>query len=373
MGCDVPTLTPESTTKAPHPSFFGNGVDSCKRASPRTGAVGVQTLAVAAFLCAMGASPAEAQNRWWDRVPEQTPQGLREPRQQGPGADLAAPPFEPTGPTGPVESFDEEDFDEEDDGFQSIVRGISERPEYAWHWQRVLASIRIQSRFTAITASPVDPDAVYLGTDSYTVVRTLDGGVTWDEIELSPFLNQRRQFASRQPGSPNLQGTLPSGFNIYVDPPYRQRTPLRLRAPGTVAFDTFFRFSRPAALGQVRLRNARFQARAGGAGGDAVQVDAFSNSRDFGDTQGSNQTSVSSERAQNAGALGYIQTEFDVGNVEYPGDLLAEGAGKARSVEVVRIEICPGAAFPLFVATEREVLGSDDDGTTWVRLFSTLR
>lgn len=315
----------------------------------------------------------QGQQRWWERQAQATPQAPRphppQTREPEPAAirQLSAPPT-----SDDFDDFDDS-IDEEIEADQiRLVRGISERPEYAWRWQRVLSVIRLESRFTAITASPVDPDSVYLGTDNYTIVRTLDGGVTWDSIELSPFLNTARRLSSEAPNPPDLQGVLPDGFQIFVDPPYRERPPTRVRVPNQLGFSSFFNFSRPAALGHARLRTARFTARAGGAGGEAVQVQAFSNSSEFGDTVGSSAQSVSSERSANAGALGYVSPSVNIGNTEYPGDLLRRAVVKGRSTEVVRVEVCPGAAFPLLVATESEVLGSDDDGTTWARLFRSF-
>ncbi|MCB9645925.1 MAG: hypothetical protein H6730_04905 [Deltaproteobacteria bacterium] len=35
-----------------------------------------------------------------------------------------------------------------------------------------------------------------------------------------------------------------------------------------------------------------------------------------------------------------------------------------------RVALCPGGAYPVLVATKRDVFGSQDDGDTFVRLFA---
>ncbi|MGE0787357.1 MAG: hypothetical protein AB7S26_16920 [Sandaracinaceae bacterium] len=50
-------------------------------------------------------------------------------------------------------------------------------------------------------------------------------------------------------------------------------------------------------------------------------------------------------------------------------ELLGNAIQSRASEEVRRIVVCPGFSFPLLVATRSEILGSTDEGLTWIRLL----
>ncbi len=181
------------------------------------------------------------------------------------------------------------------------------RPSVA-QWKQVMASPRIGGRLTALAVDPSDPRHVVVGTEEGTVLVTEDGGVTWREVEIGPFVFQARQARARVPGLPRLGERLPLGFTFFTDPPYRARPPDRVLVPMHNLF--------------------------------------FSVSPDF----------ISVGAAPKVGRA--------------PATLLRDAVAedRARAVPVRNFAFCPGSAYPLLMTTSREVLGSADGGLTWVRL-----
>lgn len=189
---------------------------------------------------------------------------------------------------------------------QDAVPVAHDPPE--WRWQQVLASPRIGGRLSAIAVDTRNPNRIFVGTDEYTIVRSLDGGVTWRELELSPFVVQARNIVPRSPGLPRLGEETREDFSYFIDPPFRPRPVDRIGLSGfeIVHFDAWPEF---------------------------IAAGVF-----FGE--------------------------------DPPGDtLLFDAATRRRTYPVVRIAICPSTPFPLIVATSTEVLGSADDGVTFVRLL----
>ncbi len=178
-----------------------------------------------------------------------------------------------------------------------------------FRWRQVMAAPRLGGRLTAVAVDPADPQHVVVGTEEGTVLVTEDGGVTWRELEIGPFVFQARQVRMRVPGLPRLGERTPLGFTFFTDPPYRARPPDRVTVP---------------------MHNLFF--------------------------------SVSPE---------FISVGATPRTSRAPSTLLRDAVGEARSrtVPARNLAFCPGAPYPLLLATSRELLGSPDGGYRWVRLM----
>lgn len=227
---------------------------------------------------------------------------------------------------------------------------LADAPAYQWRWQQILANNRIGARMTSLAVDPENPDRIFVGTEAYTILRSDDGGITWHEIELSPFNFTARRTREQAPSLPRLGDVLPSGFNIFIDPPYRQTPGDRISVPG-VTFDTFFNFSTRTSVGNVRyFRPGRPQ----------------------------NETGLPSNRVRGAIETGAVSDEGAIGNIRplvtvtgarAAEQILSDATRVQFTLPVNRVIICPGGVYPVMAATPDEVLGSQDDGLTWVRLF----
>lgn len=229
---------------------------------------------------------------------------------------------------------------------------VVERPDYQWRWHQVLANPRVGSNMTSVAVDPENADRIFVGTEAYTVLRSFDGGITWDEIGLSPFNFTARRVADRPPGLPRLGDIVPTAFNIYVDPPYRESPANRITLTN-VGYDTFFNFATRSSVGNLRVVRS-------GRGRDARPA-IDDRARGV----------ITTGAANDDGALGNIRPLITVTSSLVPESLL-DNATRAQTVyPVKRVLVCPGARYPLLAATINEVLGSEDDGNIWVRLFGS--
>src|SRR4051794_21963944 len=55
-------------------------------------------------------------------------------------------------------------------------------------WHQLLMAPRVTGNFRAIAIDRTNAKNIYIGTEEGTLVHSIDGGITWDEIELTPFL-----------------------------------------------------------------------------------------------------------------------------------------------------------------------------------------
>lgn len=182
-------------------------------------------------------------------------------------------------------------------------------PPPEWSWQQILATQRIGGRLTAITVDKNNPDRIFVGTEEGSIIRSLDGGITWQEFDLSQAVIKSRSMGLTSPGLPKLGQTQPPDLSIFVEPPF---SPVAGRV--SVPFDTLFFSIRPEMI-----------------------------------------------------FAGFIPAAPST------PEILLNEAVKRRSrytTPVQRIAICPGLDFPLLVATTRELYGSPDNGRTYVRLFA---
>ncbi|MCA9551165.1 MAG: hypothetical protein KC933_14110 [Myxococcales bacterium] len=183
----------------------------------------------------------------------------------------------------------------------------SEAPQ--WRWHQVLSIPRIGSRLRTITVDQRDPRRIFVGTEEGTLLKTTDGGVTWVEVELRPFVLYDRSLGLRSPGLPRLGATTPNNFKVYVDPPNQEFTD---------------RIPIPSVADPFPIRPEFF----------------FAGFLATGDRP----------------ELSFI---WDVVRSRY-----------RWVIPVRRVALCPGATYPVLVATKRDVFGSQDDGDTFVRLFA---
>jgi hypothetical protein len=228
---------------------------------------------------------------------------------------------------------------------------VGEAPAYQWRWQQVLANNRVGARMTSLAVDPEDPDRIFVGTEAYTILRSIDGGITWQEIELSPFNFTARRVREQAPALPRLGDTLASGFNIFIDPPYRQTPGDRITVPG-VTFDTFFNFSTRSSVGNLRVLSPGEPYE----GGTAIP-----NNR--------NRSAIETGAVSDEGAIGNIRPLVTVTGARVSEQILGDATRTQFTLPVHRVIVCPGALYPIIAATPDEVLGSQDDGLTWVRLF----
>lgn len=182
----------------------------------------------------------------------------------------------------------------------------------AWSWRQILASPRIGGRLTAVAVDSKDPDRIFVGTEEGTLVRSIDGGVTWDERTLTPFLVQGRSVGGPRIARPAVDDQTSSNFGLFGDPP-----------------DRFYADETAAPFNE----NLAYTLLLGG--------------------------------IYASGPAPFIGT----GNLE--SSLLSDVIESRReeTLPVNSIAVCAGFEFPLLVATTRELYGSGDDGLTSIRLF----
>ena len=182
-------------------------------------------------------------------------------------------------------------------------------PPPEWSWRQILATPNIGGRLTAIAVDPSNPKRIFVGSEEGTIIRSLDGGVTWREIELTQTVLKGRTLGLRQPSLPNLGERPAKNFRLIADPPY---TPYVQRP--SLFFPTLFFSIRP----------------------------------------------------------NFVFAGFLAPSARSRLNILADASRsrRSRTVPIRRITFCPGNVFPLLVASARAVYGSFDDGLTFVRLFS---
>jgi photosystem II stability/assembly factor-like uncharacterized protein len=191
----------------------------------------------------------------------------------------------------------------------SVGVATAEGPAPAWTWRVVTAAPRIGQDLRAIAVDPSDPQRLYMGTEEGTVLRSFDGGSTWTETDLSPFLLRRSPPPPQPPGG-------------------EARDPTEVMVPMVIAWNmlpfNLWPTSRVLKPRQLYVDNP-FR--------PGLYVFPW------GTRQGESLLSVVTE-------------------------------GVVTPVSPVRrIVVCPGAEFSVVVATRRDLYGSQDGGETFVRLF----
>lgn len=77
-------------------------------------------------------------------------------------------------------------------------------------WQQTLMAPRVTGNLRTVAVDPSDPHSVWVGTEEGTLLHSTDGGITWDERELSPFLLKSPTVA------PALVGDLFSPIDVFI-------------------------------------------------------------------------------------------------------------------------------------------------------------
>jgi len=139
------------------------------------------------------------------------------------------------------------------------------------------------------------------------MLRSLDGGTTWREIEMWPFVQALRATRPRTPGLPSLGTPTRLGLDTFMDPPFRAKPPDRIA---------------------ISVPNLWFDLRPE-----------------------------------------FVWVGFTPAYSSAANRLLADSVTNQPTLRVRRITVCPGATYPLLVATNQELLGSTDEGLTYVRLM----
>ncbi len=173
-------------------------------------------------------------------------------------------------------------------------------------FQQALSSPRIGGRLTAVIVDRAG--SIFVGTEEGTIVRSTDGGLTWDERIIDPFVASARGIVVGPP-VPAPGGAAASTLRSFLDPPFSRYLD-RIFVPGVnlPQYDTL-----------------------------PDGVSAF-----FVDAEPPGPTEL-------LDAVTRTQLE--------------------RTRPVRRIAICPGIEHELLVATRFNLYGSNDGGETYVRLY----
>lgn len=179
-------------------------------------------------------------------------------------------------------------------------------------WRQILMAPRITGNLRAVAVDPTNPKSIYVGTEEGTLVHTSDGGVTWDEIELSPF---QLKSATIQPtlSGDDYKIDVFAGFKVsigqYVEDSNRLNRPSAAKGPARVA--------PPITVGSIPL----------------FYVDAFRFS-------------------------------------PYQEPLLGTVSRDPRPYEEIqRVRVCPGGTNSVLVLTRSARLWGSPDGVTFVPLY----
>lgn len=96
-------------------------------------------------------------------------------------------------------------------------------------WRQILMAPRITGNLRAVAVDPSEPKNVYVGTEEGTIIHSNDGGVTWDETELSPFLLQSPTVPVLVQDTGIKAVDVFAGFNVLIGTTYYPLSPLYRR------------------------------------------------------------------------------------------------------------------------------------------------
>jgi hypothetical protein len=77
-------------------------------------------------------------------------------------------------------------------------------------WRQVFMAPRITGNLRAVAVDPSDGKSIYVGLEEGTLAHTSDGGITWDEVPISPFLMQSPAL------EPSLYGPIPKVVDVFA-------------------------------------------------------------------------------------------------------------------------------------------------------------
>ncbi len=176
-------------------------------------------------------------------------------------------------------------------------------------WRQVLSVPRVGGRLRSMAIDRKNPDRLFVGTEEGTILRSLDRGVTWDEIDLRTRVVMDRSLGLKAPGLPRLGKVTKSNFRTIVDPPGRTVTD---------------RITIPSVADPFPIRPEFFFA-------------------------------------------GFLATSKPP-RVKLLYDVVS--SRWRETIPIKRIVICEGGVYPLIVASSTSLYGSTDDGLTYVRMFA---
>jgi len=90
----------------------------------------------------------------------------------------------------------------------------------AIEWRQTFMAPRVTGNLRAVAVDPTDPKNLYVGTEEGTLAHSTDGGLTWDEVELSPFLLRSPTITPTLSGDPYKAVDIFAGFKNYLPPFY---------------------------------------------------------------------------------------------------------------------------------------------------------
>lgn len=163
-------------------------------------------------------------------------------------------------------------------------------------------------RFNMFGVDPENPLDIYVGAGEGTLIISHDGGLTWDEIDLTTRVIYSRSASLPKPSPPAPGGTLPAGVTLFLDPPNAINPISRPRMPLH-----WMPWLRP----------------------------------------------------------NYIRIVATAGSFKFKPRLLTDAVRRrnAESEPLESMAFCRGTAVPLLVASSKALYGSDDGGFTWYFLF----
>jgi hypothetical protein len=186
-----------------------------------------------------------------------------------------------------------------------------------WAWHQVLATPRPGSRLTSVGTDPGDSRRVFVGTEAGTIMRSSDGGQSWDEIQLLPRVLEARVLQPSR--APTATDANPGpGLNLVFSPP-------------------------DFGANQAANANAGGRPGAGNALFDPIFVG--------------------------------LRTDFFFFNLLTPPPVVnllqnAVGVIAPGQSPVVSVAVCPDAVYDVYATTPRELFGSSDSGASFVPIYS---
>jgi hypothetical protein len=180
-------------------------------------------------------------------------------------------------------------------------------------WRQTFMAPRVTGNLRVVAVDPSDPKNLYVGTEEGTLAHSTDGGLTWDEVELSPFLLQSPTIR------PGLTGDAYKAMDVFAG--FKSHLP-----PFIVDFDPFHRIGLPGA-------------------GPGLTAPQFTSEFVF-------------------------PVRLSDGS-DYQPLLAATAAADPKGYEeLIRVKVCPGAEYGVLVATKTKLFGTPD-GASFVPVFST--